>query len=170
MNAAELTGLKLKVFERRSFFRATMQQMIAFHEDPRALRRLTPPMIVMQCLNDERTSLTAGDLEFRLWFGPIRGHWQARHEPGPTETSFADRMLAGPMAYWRHEHIFTSLPGGVELTDRITFAHKPGRAGWFTHLLFSHWSLQALFLYRHLRTRWGLKGGSLKNENLSSNS
>lgn len=146
-----------KVFEHRSTFKTNMKAMIAFHDDSRALRRLTPPPIIMQRLKDERTSLTAGELEFRLWIGPIPVRWLARHEPGPTETSFVDFMVRGPMAYWRHEHIFTEVEGGITLTDRITLEHKSGLTGILTRLIFDGLPLRFLFIYRHLRTRLGVQ-------------
>lgn len=145
------------IFEKRSVFPTTMTAMIAFHDDPRALRRLTPPPIIMQEISNQRTSLTSGELEFRLWFGLLPVRWRARHEPGPTDTSFADRMIHGPLASWRHEHIFREMPDGIELTDRITYAHKPGLPGLFTRLLFDGIPLRILFFYRHLRTRLALK-------------
>ena len=149
----------LHVFEHRSCFETTLEAMMAFHEDPQALARLTPPppLMFMQVLRDDRTSITEGELEFRLWFGPIPVRWLARHEPGPTENFFADRMIAGPMAYWLHQHIFTEVEGGVELTDRITLAHKPGWKGVLTRLVFDGLPLRLLFVYRHFRTRRTLK-------------
>lgn len=148
-----------KVFEHRSIIATTMAAMLAFHEDPKALARLTPPppLMFMQVLRDDRTSLTAGELEFRLWFGPLPVRWLARHEPGPTDTSFADRMLVGPMAYWEHQHIFREVEGGIELTDRITLAHKTGAAGLLSRLIFDGLPLRLLFVYRHLRTRLALR-------------
>jgi ligand-binding SRPBCC domain-containing protein len=134
-----------------------METMIAFHDHPRAINRLTPPPIFVQCLRDDRTSLTDGELDFRLWLGLIPVRWLARHEPGPTPTSFIDRMLSGPLASWQHEHLFREVPGGIELTDRITFAHKPGLPGLLTRLLFDGLPLRFLFIYRHLRTRLGTK-------------
>src|SRR5436190_18104556 len=95
-----------KVFQHQSTFPTTMERMTAFHNDPRAINRLTPPPIFVQCLRDDRTSLTGGELLFRLWFGPIPVRWLARHEPGPTENSFQDRMIAGPLDSWLHQHIF----------------------------------------------------------------
>ena len=124
-----------------------------FHEDPQALAKLTPPPIVMQLHHDARRSITEGEIEFSLWFGPFPIRWIARHEPGPSPHSFADRQIKGPMAYWRHEHIFTEKPGGVELTDRIALAHKPGLAGVLTRLFFDGLPLRFLFAYRHRRTR-----------------
>lgn len=148
-----------RIFEHRSLIPATVEQVMAFHEAPEALRRLTPPppFMFLQTLRDDRTSITNGEVEFRLWFGPIPVRWLARHEPGPIATSFVDRMIAGPMAYWVHEHIFREVAGGVELTDHITLAHKAGIAGLLTRLIFDGLPLRILFVYRHWRTRMALR-------------
>lgn len=146
-----------RVFEHRSFVPASAEALAAFHEDPRALSALTPFPIIMQRLRDDRTSLTDGELAFRLWVGPLPVRWLARHEPGPTQTGFTDRMVEGPMATWVHEHIFQPEGGGVMLIDRITLAHKPGWRGALTRLFFDGLSLRLLFTYRHWRTRRALR-------------
>jgi ligand-binding SRPBCC domain-containing protein len=148
-----------RVFEWHSLIPTTLDKMIAFHEDPKVLRRLTPPppLMFMQILRDDRTSLIDGEIEFRLWFGLIPMRWLARHEPGPTPTSFADRMIAGPMACWVHQHVFRETAGGVELIDHITLAHKAGFTGLLTRLIFDGLPLRLLFLYRHFRTRIALR-------------
>lgn len=143
-------------YEKRSVFKTTMERMMAFHESPAAFSKLTPPPIFVQMHRDNRTSLTEGELEFTLWFGPVPIRWTARHEPGPTATSFADRALKGPMAYWRHEHIFEEVADGIALTDRVTLAHKPGFKGLLTRLTFDGVPLRILFFYRHLRTRFAV--------------
>lgn len=145
------------VYERRSIIPTTLDKMIAFHNDPRAISRLTPPPIFMQVLRDDRTSLTDGEIEFRLWFGPLPVRWLARHQAGPIETSFTDRMITGPLAFWEHQHIFRPVQGGVELIDHITLAHKPGFRGLLTRLVFDGLPLRLLFFYRHLRTRLALR-------------
>src|SRR5215217_8067431 len=101
-----------KTFEKRSVILTTMEQMIAFHNDLRAVRWLTPPPIIMQRKFDTRKSLTEGELGFVLWFGPLPVRWTARHETGPTEISFQDRMVRGPMQFWLHQHVFREVPGG----------------------------------------------------------
>lgn len=153
-----MNTLPTKVFEKRSVIPTSLERMIAFHEDPKALRRLTPPPIFLRPVRDDLRSLTSGEREFILWFGPLPVRWTARHEPGPISTSFADKMLSGPMASWRHEHIFREVSGGVELTDRVSYAHKSGLSGLLTRLVFDGLPLQILFLYRHLRTRLALAG------------
>lgn len=144
-------------YEKRTVFRTTLDKMQAFHEDPAALAKLTPPPIFMQVKRDDRTSLTEGEIHFTMWFGPIPIQWVARHEAGPTEHSFADRMIEGPMQYWYHRHIFEETADGVALIDRVTIAHKPGLQGILTRLMFDGVPLRILFFYRHLRTRMALR-------------
>lgn len=151
------TTLKTHVFEHRSTFNATPQAMFDFHAAPGAFSTLTPPPIFIQVLQNRLTSLTSGEVDFRMWFGPIPLHWIARHEAGPIPTSFIDRQIVGPLAVWQHEHIFQPVAAGVELIDRVTIAHKPGLAGLFTRLFFDGLPLRFLFVYRHLRTRLALR-------------
>ncbi len=144
-------------FTCRSVMPGTPEQMFAFHASPNAFSKLTPPPVFIQVRHNGLTSLTSGEVDFVMWFGPLPAHWIARHEPGPTPTSFTDRQIQGPLASWRHEHLFEAVPGGVQLTDRVTYAHKPGGFwGLFTRLFFNPLSLRALFAYRHWRTRRAL--------------
>lgn len=151
------TASKTHTFEKRSVMKTTLERMTDFHQDPKAMPKLSPPPIFVQVKRDDRTSLTEGELEFTLWFGPIPIHWLARHEEGPTPHSFADRMIEGPMDYWRHEHIFEETDEGVALIDRVTLAHKPGLKGLLTRLMFDGLPLRILFFYRHLRTRMAVE-------------
>ena len=142
-------------FIKKSVMKTTLDKMMQFHEHPKAFSKLTPPPIFVQVHRDDRTSITDGEIEFTLWLGFIPLRWLAIHQPGPTDSSFVDELLKGPMAYWRHEHIFTEVEGGVELMDRITIAHKSGVKGILTRLMFDGIPLRFLFFYRHLRTRLG---------------
>ena len=153
MNATIQAPANAHTYEKSTVMNTTLDQMMAFHQDPKALSRLSPPPIFMQLHEDNRTSITEGDLKFTLWFAFIPIKWHAQHQPGPTPHSFADFMISGPMAYWRHEHIFTEVEGGVKLTDRLTIAHKPGLQGLITRLMFDGLPLRILFFYRHLRTK-----------------
>lgn len=148
---------KTRIFEKSSVITTTLADIKRFHEEPGALASLTPPPIRMQVQRDARRSITEGEIEFTLCFGPLPIRWIARHEPGPSPDSFADVQLRGPLAYWRHEHIFTEVAGGVELTDRITIAHRPGLKGLLTRLAFDGLPLRLLFAYRHWRTRQALR-------------
>jgi ligand-binding SRPBCC domain-containing protein len=141
-------------FEHRSFIPASLAAVKAFHERPEALFRLTPPPIFVQIIGDERVSLLSGELEFRLWFGPLPVRWLVRQGSGPiADASFSDTLFEGPLAHWEHQHIFTATQDGVELIDRIALAHKAGWRGRLSRLMFDGAALRLLFYYRHWRTR-----------------
>lgn len=147
-----------KTFEHSTVFpNTTLDAMIAFHNAPDVFAKLTPPPIFAQIHRRDLNSLTDGEMEFTLWMGPIPIRWLAQHEPGPTEHSFQDRMMRGPVAYWLHRHIFEETEGGVRLIDRITIAHKPGLPGLLTRLMFDGLPLRILFIYRHWRTGLALR-------------
>lgn len=139
-------------YQKRSLLRTSLEQVEAFHSDSAALRKLTPPPIFVHVRADRRISLTEGDLEFTLWFGPLPLRWHARHEP-LAGSGFAEWQVDGPMAYWRHEHAFEEVADGVVLSDRVTLAHKSGMRGLLTRLIFDGIPLRILFFYRHWRTR-----------------
>lgn len=157
-----------RVFRKSSVIKTSLAEIRRFHEAPRALASLTPPPIRMRVQRDDRLSLSEGEIEFTLSFGPIPIRWVARHEAGPTPDSFADAQVNGPLAYWRHEHIFTEVAGGVQLTDRITLAHRSGFAGLLTRLAFDGLPLRLLFAYRHWRTRRALEASGETEADLPS--
>jgi len=147
----------LQAFEKTSLIKTTLPAIIAFHEDARALSRLTPPPVFVQIQRDARQSLTQGEVDFTLWFGLLPVRWTARHEPGSSEHSFIDRQVRGPMDYWEHEHSFKPREGGVELRDHLRYRHGTGLWGLFTRVAFCRTLLHLLFSYRHLRTRLALR-------------
>ncbi len=142
-----------KVFTHRSLIATTLDKIISYHADRMALQRLTPPPMSIHVAQDTRRSLTEGMLAFNLRLGPIQIPWIAEHGPGPTENSFKDRMKAGPMAIWEHDHIFNPVESGVELIDQIIYSHRAGPSGWLTRLIFDGLPLRLLFVFRHWRTR-----------------
>ena len=159
---------KTRIFRKSSVIKTTLAAIRRFHERPQASASLTPPPMRMRVNRDDRRSITEGEIEFTLWLGPLRMPWLARHDTGPTADSFADVQIEGPLAYWRHEHIFTVVAGGVELTDRISFAHRPGLTGLLTRLAFDGLPLRLLFAYRHWRTKRALQTSGERQSDLPS--
>lgn len=154
---ADNTMPHTEVYEKRTELHTTLEQLRAFHQRENILSILTPPPIFVQVRRDERRTLTEGDIEITLWFGPVPVRWIARHLPGLSEHSFIDQMVYGPLAHWQHEHIFEPSDHGVTLIDRVTYAHRSGWRGWLTRVAFGRIPLRLLFFYRHLRTRLALR-------------
>ena len=114
-----------RVFRHRSVMRSTIAELTRFHSAPDALRMLTPPPIFLQVLRDDRTALTAGDITFRLWFGPLPVRWVARHDPAAYDPprQFADELASLPLSAvvpWRHVHEFAEAGlNSTRVTDRV---------------------------------------------------
>jgi ligand-binding SRPBCC domain-containing protein len=143
----------MRTFTHESFMPAPAEQVTDLHDRPETFKMLAMPPLVIQVLRDDRRSLSEGEVEFNLWFGPVPIRWVARHEAGPTPTSFRDVQLTGPHRTWEHEHVFVPVEGGTRLVDRIRIEHEPGLKGWISRLMFDGPLLKMLFMYRHWQTR-----------------
>jgi ligand-binding SRPBCC domain-containing protein len=137
---------------RRSFtVEAPLTLVAAFHLDAMALKKLTPPPIVMQPRLIEPLAENSVS-QFVLWLGPLPVRWTARHsQVGPQ--GFVDEQEQGPFARWIHQHRYQALGDGRSIiTDAIEaeLASQPfqwliGAGMWL--------GLPILFAYRAWRTR-----------------
>ena len=146
----------MEVFERRFRVRASLRAVSAFHKSTKALKVLTPPPMMVQ-LHRGGEVADGAEAEFTLWLGPLPIRWVARHEDVRSD-GFVDVQVRGPLRFWRHSHNFIPLhSGGVEVHDRVEFAHDSGLRGIWTRILFSKPALYGLFLYRAFRTQRGAR-------------
>jgi ligand-binding SRPBCC domain-containing protein len=150
-------GVKaMQVFESRFRVAASLEAVSAFHFQTGILQRLTPPLMIMQVHRFD--PLAEGSIgEFTMWMGPIPVRWKARHECVSRE-SFVDVQDAGPMKSWRHTHRFVRLNDGqTEVHDRIEYEHHSGWRGIWSRVLFPKIALRALFFWRGIATRRGVR-------------
>jgi len=135
---------------------APIEAVAEFHRDTRALKKLSPPPMVVQ-LHRVDPMAEGSVSEFTLWLGPIPIHWRAVHsQVGPT--GFTDTQERGPLAFWRHTHRFLALTDGeTQVQDRIEYQYHAGIKGILSRLLFSKPGLTALFTYRKWATRRALE-------------
>jgi ligand-binding SRPBCC domain-containing protein len=127
---------------------APLEAVAHFHRDPRALRLLSPPPVVVQIHKVE--SLAEGSQsEFTLWFGPIPLRWLAIHSQVDFGSGFTDRQARGPLASWSHRHSWQALPdGATEMQERIEYSHQSGPYGLLTRILFAGPMMRILFRHR----------------------
>jgi ligand-binding SRPBCC domain-containing protein len=147
----------MPIYKHTSFYPYPVEDLYDFHDKPGAMKKLVMPGTFAQILRDDRLNLQEGELEFRLWFGPLPQHWIVRHETGPNTHSFVDRMISGPLASWVHEHKMEAAPGGSRLTDQVSYKHHIGLRGLVYRLFFNPLTLKILFTYRHWITKKSLE-------------
>ncbi|MBL8057816.1 MAG: SRPBCC family protein [Anaerolineales bacterium] len=148
----------MPIFEYAFEVRAPLAAVAQFHRDTRALKRLSPPPLVVQ-LHRVDPLAEGAVAEFTLWLGPLPLRWTAIHTAVDPLHGFTDTQTRGPLQRWRHTHRFTAAgPQTTLVTEHIEFEHRPGPAGWLTRVLFAPLSLRFLFAYRRWVTRRAVEG------------
>lgn len=63
---------------------------------------------------------------------------------------FIDEQRAGPYSFWHHQHKIEAVPGGVLMTDIVSYIPPFGFIGAIANSLFIHNRLQQIFEYRSI--------------------
>ena len=147
-------------YVKESRIAASPERVFAFHEEPGAILKITPPWEKVEVVSGGESIKAGSRVVLRTHLGPIPLTWVAEHteyEPGKL---FADRQVSGPFSSWYHRHEF--LPdgeGGTILRDDVQFT-PPG--GWLGRTLGRRFILKKLdrmFDYRHRATKAAVEVG-----------
>ena len=134
----------------QQFIPASSTAVWEFFATPKNLNELTPPDLRFEIRSELPPRMYAGQLiEYRI--SPLPGVWlrwltEIRHVR--EGTYFVDEQRAGPYKFWYHEHHFAAVPGGVMMTDRVTYEVGWGPLGWLAEKLWVRRQLEHIFAYR----------------------
>ncbi len=143
-------------FVKESVIRASCERVFAFHEQPDALRLLSPPWQNIRIIQTAQISEIGSRavVELKI-FGLFKSRWVAEHTIYDPPNVFEDIQIAGPFRSWRHRHIVERYPNGALLKDVIDFQLPLGILGRALAPVLILKRLQRLFNYRHEVTkRW----------------
>lgn len=144
-------------FDYRFRVQANLEAVSIFHHDTYALKKLTPPPVIVQ-IHAAEPLAEGSRSEFTLWFGPVPVRWTAVHSKVDRALGFTDTQIRGPMKFWQHRHEWRAEDAQTTVvTDQIEFEHHPRLRGLATRLLFARPFLQLMFTYRKWATRKGAK-------------
>ncbi len=135
---------------REQILPADLDRVWRFFATPRNLDELTPPDLKFRILTAVPESMYPGLLiEYRI--SPLPGVWlrwltEIRHIRD--REYFVDEQRIGPYRLWYHEHHFEAVPGGVRMTDRVTYEVGWGPFGWLAEKLWVRRQLEHIFDYR----------------------
>lgn len=139
----------MPLFERRLELLHSPDDVLAWHLRPGAFRRLTPPWLDVELVEDALVE-EGSRLVFRLPVGPARIRWVAEHrDVGPH--GFRDVQVEGPFARWDHQHLVQPDRGGATLRDRISYTLPGGPLAQFGAPALEA-DLRRTFAWRHRRT------------------
>ncbi len=139
------------LLERVQVLPIDLDEAWAFFSTPRNLGLITPPELglVMREPFDGKPAHAGQLINYTVkpLFGiPLR--WVTLIEEVEAPHVFVDTQVKGPYRLWRHRHTFTSVPGGVEMRDRIEYELPLGPLGEITHALLVRKQLSRIFEHR----------------------
>lgn len=143
----------MPLFVYRSVIHTTVERLFAFHAEPGALARLTPPWAPVHVISTDGGIHPGARVELRILVGPFRIPWVARHTEYTAGRSFVDIQERGPFRRWIHRHEFQPLGAAAGLTDHIEFLLPGGRLVNALLAPLVKRRLRRLFAYRHQVTR-----------------
>ncbi len=148
-------------FVKESRIAATPAAVFAFHEQPGALERLSPPWDRVEATGGGGSLQPGTKVTLKTYLGPIPLTWVAEHTEYDPPHKFADRQVSGPFARWYHvHHIEDDGQGGTRLRDEIDFDPPMGTLGRLLAGGFLRRKLQRTFDYRHNVTRRACEAGA----------
>lgn len=148
-------------FKQTFHVQAPLSAVWQVHDDPSALKELTPPPARVEILHLDQPLRKGAQLKFRIkLLGPIAATWHAIYDefdpwqPGMTECGFVDRSLASPFRHWIHRHTFRELPDGSStITDEADFYLFAGTIGRILTTVLAYPAIAFMFIYRRGATR-----------------
>lgn len=142
------------VFVKESRISTTPEEVFRFHERPDALQQLIPPWENMRPVEPGNSLRPGSRVVLRGRIGPVPVTWVAVHTEYAPPHMFADRQESGPFAAWYHRHRFLDDgAGGTILRDEVSYMPPLGIVGRTLGGWFIRRKLEAMFEYRHARTR-----------------
>lgn len=119
-----------------------------FFSCPRNLKILTPEYLQFTCTNDPEIMYPGQIITYTIRpFLGIPITWVTEITHMAHKEYFIDEQRFGPYAFWHHEHRFTSIANGVEMTDIIHYKLPFGILGQLLKSKVQN-DIHAIFAYR----------------------
>jgi len=140
-----------ELFLKRTRFPVSAERLFAWHAEPDALERLTPPWEHARVVRRTGTIRDIGSrVEIRVRIGPLWRTWISEHTAYDEGRMFRDIEIKGPFARWEHTHRFEpDGPNACYLEDRVEYTLPLGALGKLVAGRYVRRKLDRLFAYRH---------------------
>jgi len=121
-----------------------------FFSAPANLKKITPPYMGFDMQTEVPGKMYEGMMiAYRvtpLWGIPVQ--WITEIKYVHDLEFFVDEQRQGPYRIWHHEHHFREVPGGVEMTDIVSYTLPAGVFGKWAHPFLVRRKLNEIFDYR----------------------
>lgn len=130
----------------------SLEQAWDFFSSPLNLAKITPEEMafkVTSSINPIDKMYAGMIITYKV--SPVAGiklNWMTEITQVEELRYFIDEQRFGPYQFWHHQHHFKSIPGGVEMTDVLTYGMPLAFLGTIANSLFVANKLQQIFKYR----------------------
>jgi len=122
-----------------------------FFSSPHNLQAITPPEIYFKVTSKYSSNMYPGQIiEYRV--KPLLGitfYWMTEITHVSESKFFVDEQRFGPYSMWHHQHHFTIIEGGVEMTDIVHYKIPYWFLGDMVNSVLVRKQLRKIFNYRH---------------------
>ena len=130
----------------------TIHKAWDFFSSPHNLRNITPDHMKFTITSDhpEGGKMYPGIIiTYRVspFFG-IGLDWVTEITHVKRNVYFIDEQRFGPYKFWHHEHHFLEIPGGVRMTDRLSYSLPWGWVGRWANSLLVEKEINKIFAFR----------------------
>ncbi|MDQ8054265.1 MAG: SRPBCC family protein [Pedobacter sp.] len=140
----------------RQKFPVALETIWEFFSSPFNLEAITPESMTFKVTSKlERNEQMYAGMLITYKVAPIAGiklNWMTEITHVVPKHYFIDEQRFGPYKFWHHQHQFREIPGGVEMTDIITYGLPFGWLGQMANQLFVAHKLREIFEYRRKKT------------------
>jgi ligand-binding SRPBCC domain-containing protein len=132
-------------------FAVAPEMLWDYISDPDNLKKLTPAYMDFKVTSLPHTGKMYPGLIITYIIKPILHvplRWMTEIVQVKEGEYFIDEQRIGPYRFWHHQHRLEKIPGGVLMTDIVTYAPPFGFIGAIANRLFIKQQLRQLFNYR----------------------
>lgn len=131
-----------------------------FFSSPDNLQKITPAKMNFRILSNTGNGKMYPGQIITYKVSPVLGiplFWMTEITHVKEGEYFIDEQRFGPYAMWHHEHRFSAMDGGVEMTDIVSYKLPLGPLGLLAYHLFVKKEVEQIFNYRYkvLEERFG---------------
>ena len=121
-----------------------------FFSSPGNLVKITPEQMGFRITSEVAETMYSGQIiTYKVGIFPgISTNWVTEITQVDQPNFFIDEQREGPYAMWHHEHRFLSVPGGVLMSDKVTYKVPLGILGNFMNKIYIQNELRKVFQYR----------------------
>ncbi len=129
----------------------SMENAWSFFSDATNLQAITPQNLGFTIVsNQHNTKMYPGQIiEYNV--RPLMGipiYWMTEITHVQDKLFFVDEQRVGPYRLWHHQHHFSVIDGGVEMTDIVHYRNSFGFFGNIANRLFVERQLRKIFEFR----------------------